>query len=240
MYFGGREPLLINDTHSHPLTLEKSVIYSSNIHSYLGVPILYKNGDMFGALCVMDSIKGDFKEEDFKILEKFSALFTSVIELEKQVTFDSLTGLYTRNYFYENFDNFINKGTLMLLDLDGFKQVNDNNGHDVGDIVLKEVAERITEILSEDGIGVRIGGDEFVIYFPNLIDTSSIKDKGKSIKNALSDWESIPYNVNISASIGIVKFESDELNLSTLLKVADTAMYHAKNKGKNSCHFLSI
>lgn len=195
---------------------------------------------MFGALCVMDSIKGDFKEEDVKILEKFSALFTSVIELEKQVTFDSLTGLYTRNYLYENFDNLINKGTLMLLDLDGFKQVNDNHGHDVGDIVLKKVAERITENLSEDGIGVRIGGDEFVIYFPNLLEITSIKDKGKSIKNALSDWDSLPYNVNISASIGIVKFYSNELNLSTLLKVADTAMYHAKNKGKNSCHFLSI
>ncbi|MRH42059.1 diguanylate cyclase [Aquibacillus halophilus] len=193
---------------------------------------------MYGTLCAIDSKISNFTKKDIEILQKFSNLFTYVIELEKKVHYDSLTELYSRNYLYDNFNYISDKGTLMLLDLDGFKEVNDVHGHHVGDKVLKEVGKRIKEFLDADSLGVRLGGDEFVILIPNLQDDLEIEYKANRILGVLSDWKN--FDINISASIGIIKFPYyDEISLENLLKKADNAMYQAKVKGENCFHAFS-
>jgi diguanylate cyclase len=230
---------LINDTSLNDFTRDLPVTYEANIGSYLGVPIFYKNGDMFGTLCVIDSKAANFTDKDIEVLQKFSNLFSSVVELEKKVQYDSLTELFSRNYLYDHFNSLADKGTLMLIDLDGFKEVNDVHGHSVGDKVLKEVGKRIKDFLDGNGFGVRLGGDEFVILFPNLQDHTQIEYKANCILSILSDWKKFSYDIDISASIGVVKCPCDGVNdLGNHLKKADRAMYCAKEKGKNRFQFV--
>lgn len=233
IFFGSQTPLIINDTRTHPITSKLPLTSELNIRSYLGVPVFYQNGEMYGTLCAIDSKISNFTEKDIKILERFSKLFSYVIELEKRVNLDTLTNLYNRGYLFDNFDYIADKGTLMLLDLDGFKQVNDSYGHDVGDSVLMEIGQRLNKI-KQFNIPFRLGGDEFVILFPNLLDNKKIDVAAKQILTTLSNWDSFKYPIDITVSTGIAKFPQDGTELQKVLKHADIAMYRSKQRGKNS------
>ena len=236
--FGNQGPLIINDSHTHPFTSKLPITDELNIHSYIGVPIFYKNGEMFGTLCALDSKPSNYEDEDIEILEKFSNLFSYVIELEQQMKIDFLTGLYNRNYLYNHFHHLAEEGSMMLIDLDGFKQVNDHYGHDVGDQVLMEVGHRLKQNIHTEDLAIRLGGDEFVLVFPNKTDMFFIEEIGSRISKQLSNWTSFFQPISVSASIGIVQFTRDGNNLRELLKKADTAMYNAKRAGKNTyIHF---
>ncbi len=233
IFFGSQTPLIINDTRTHPITSKLPLTSELNIRSYLGVPVFYQNGEMYGTLCAIDSKISNFTERDIEILERFSKLFSYVIELEKRVNLDTLTNLYNRGFLFDNFDYIADEGTLMLLDLDGFKQVNDSYGHDVGDSVLMEIGKRLNKI-KEFNIPIRLGGDEFVILFPNLLDNQKIDEAAKQLLTTLSNWENFKYPIDITVSIGIAKFPQDGTQLQKVLKHADIAMYRSKQRGKNS------
>ncbi|MEB1808410.1 MAG: sensor domain-containing diguanylate cyclase [Bacillaceae bacterium] len=237
IFFGNREPLIINDSKSHPFTSKLAVTNDLNIQSYIGVPIFYKDGEMFGTLCALDSKPSHFTEKDIDILVKFSNLFSYVIELEKQLKTDPLTGLYNRSYLSDNFEFIANKGAVMLLDLDGFKQVNDTYGHDVGDLVLKEVGNRLKQTIGTTDLAIRMGGDEFVLLLPHQTDKKLLEKLGKQLTKALSDWTTFEYSIDVSTSIGIVQYPQAGNELSTLLKKADYAMYEAKRNGKHTYRF---
>lgn len=123
---------------------------------------------------------------------------------------------------------------LMFLDLDMFKYINDKLGHDIGDLLLKEVAMRILECLRESDTAARIGGDEFVVLLPTVdsIDTAMLV--AEKIRHALSmPFEISGQRLNISSSIGIAVYPEHGSEEKVLLKNADTAMYLAKQKGRN-------
>jgi diguanylate cyclase len=236
IFFGSREPLIINDSKTHPFTSKLPITSELNIHSYIGVPVFYNDGEMFGTLCALDSKPANYTAEDVEVLVKFSNLFSYVIELEKQVRVDPLTGLYNRRYLYDNFEFISDSGTIMLLDLDGFKQVNDLHGHDIGDMVLIEVGKRLNKTIGIENLAVRLGGDEFVLVFPNQTDQISINEIGNTLIEVLSDWSSFGYSIQVSASIGIVPYPQEGTELKTLLTKADSAMYLAKMNGKSAYH----
>jgi diguanylate cyclase (GGDEF)-like protein len=209
----------------------------------LGVPIFYSSGVFFGTLCAVDSRTSNFHQDNIKTLSRLSKFFTYVLELEKQVNLDSLTGLYNRHYLYSLFEEVLtpdnsSKGTIMFLDLDGFKGVNDKYGHEMGDIVLKEVANRINKCLTEKDIGVRLGGDEFILLFPEMADVIEMEQKANEILHAMSNWTIFKHKLTLSASIGITIYPDDSKQIRTLLKYADTAMYKAKERGKNNFQFF--
>ncbi|MCK0472823.1 sensor domain-containing diguanylate cyclase [Halalkalibacter sp. APA_J-10(15)] len=233
IFLGNQEPLLINDAHRHPFTCQLPLTSELNIQSYVGVPIFYRNGEMYGTLCALDNQQDHFSDADLKLLEKCSNLFSYVIELEKKSTFDTLTNLYNRNYLYDHFDSTFKAGTLLSLDLDGFKEVNDSYGHDVGDLVLAEVGSRIKQQLTSDDMGFRLGGDEFAIILANFLDEDTILNRTNELLALLANWRDFKYENNITVSIGIVRFPEDGNDLQTLLKKADEAMYVAKKNGKN-------
>ncbi len=167
---------------------------------------------------------------------------TKYIEQEKKVKFlalhDPLTSLPNRLHFEQHFNNQIleknKKVTLLYIDLDRFKTINDSLGHHVGDALLKVFAQRLKSALDRGDFLARIGGDEFVV----LLEIKSEKDANKIAQRILkllqTPIEVLGHSLNITTSIGLSFFPSDGDNLETLLKHADTAMYRAKNSGRNN------
>jgi diguanylate cyclase (GGDEF)-like protein len=128
---------------------------------------------------------------------------------------------------------------LLFLDLDGFKQINDSFGHDVGDRLLKEVAQRLKTCIREEDTVARMGGDEFIIILNHIKsddDASLVADNVIKAVNrpvALSQ-----YSITPTASIGISVYPDDAESLTGLQKAADHAMYRAKDRGKNTYKFF--
>jgi diguanylate cyclase (GGDEF)-like protein/PAS domain S-box-containing protein len=168
-------------------------------------------------------------------------------ELRWQATRDSLTGLANRSLFMtmlgEAVENSAGCG-LLFVDLDGFKAVNDDFGHDAGDAVLKEVARRLRAAVRASDEVARLAGDEFVIV---LNDVRQIEDAVR-VAAKVVDVLAVPYPVEgdptrsidgISASVGIALCPADASSADGLLRAADAAMYRAKRGGKNRwCRFL--
>lgn len=204
------------------------------------MPIFYGNGEFFGTLCVVDSKPTLFTQDNIDILMSLSKFFTYVLELETQVGNDPLTGFCNRHYLYRHFDEIINSsdiGTIMFLDLDGFKNINDRFGHETGDIVLKEVARQIKLCLTDTDVAVRLGGDEFILVIPNMSNKSTIEQKAQLILDRINNSNICPYNMDVSTSIGITIYHQDSKDLDTLLRYADMAMYKAKAGGKDNFQF---
>lgn len=169
-------------------------------------------------------------------------------QAEKTIQFmayhDALTRLPNRFLFRRQLDQALRRQgnkvlAVMFIDLDRFKIINDSKGHSTGDILLTKVAGRIQEVVREDGIVSRQGGDEFIIL---LEDTS--KEHTALVAQQLLDQFNKPIEINqqeyvISASIGISLYPTDGEDQETLIKYADTAMYHAKEKGKNNYQFYT-
>ena len=167
--------------------------------------------------------------------------------LLQQANYDSLTQLPNRALSYDRLRQAliqakrksVNAGVLFI-DLDRFKAVNDTHGHGAGDELLRQVAQRITHcIRAGDTVG-RLGGDEFVVVLPEIADA---KDSGLIARKAI-DSLSRPFDlggleVSISASIGIASFPDDGDTVETLISNADTAMFGAKEAGRNACRFFS-
>ncbi len=156
---------------------------------------------------------------------------------------DHLTGLYNRRKFQEICETIVNigqrynhSGALLFLDLDSFKYVNDTLGHQIGDALLKVVANELVKIIRDTDTVARIGGDEFAILMPE-IDAEGACRVAQKISGHLHDL-TIP-GVVVSASIGIALFPEHGTIIGDLLANADIAMYQAKEYGQGSWHMFS-
>ncbi len=196
-----------------------------------------------------------------KYMLRASTAFNDVIDKQRQIQelafFDHLTGLANRTMFKETLENALSdceKTDLMLavmfMDLDRFKTINDTLGHHVGDMLLKHVSDRISScVRGSDAIGrfnnrqtrnyiSRLGGDEFTIMVPELKDPDNVALIARRLNESLS----APFVIDgselfISTSIGISIYPLDGTNAEDLMKHADLAMYHAKERGKNGFQF---
>lgn len=179
------------------------------------------------------------------VLESYEKeLINSQRRLLKQATIDSITGLYTRNVLIEdlskyNAPNDHTKVAVFFLDLDGFKPVNDNLGHEAGDIVLKKVGYRLKGVSNKSIRVYRLGGDEFVIAYFDYPDTDALV----RMADILIGLFNAPFNVydvnlSISASIGIALKTPQKGTPDQLLRYADIAMYQAKAEGKSRYKFF--
>lgn len=160
---------------------------------------------------------------------------------------DALTGLVNRFSLEERLSQAMhaahrnnNKLALIFIDMDRFKIVNDTLGHSAGDSLLIEVARRLEECVRESDIVARIGGNEFVIVLSNIKNSLAAAPIARSIVDKLGQ----PYDINnqkvfSSPSMGISLFPSDGDNADSLMKNADSAMYHAKEQGRNNYQFFT-
>lgn len=165
----------------------------------------------------------------------------------KLAYFDALTKLPNRRLFFDRLNQALShaqrykqKVALMYIDLDGFKLVNDSLGHDVGDLLLKEVAKRLKSCLRKSDTVARIGGDEFTCMLLNIEKPGDVTKVAQKVKKALARaYDFNGYNAKISGSIGISIYPGDTTDARQLIKNADVAMYHAKKHGKNSYEFFN-
>ncbi|WP_114324658.1 EAL domain-containing protein [Candidatus Colwellia aromaticivorans] len=164
-------------------------------------------------------------------------------ELIKLASSDTLTGLPNRAFFQANQTRLVKKNinhALLVFDLDNFKKINDSMGHQVGDNILCQVAERMLTLSSKKDTVYRLGGDEFSIIIEDTNDIHTITSLAKDILRTIAQpFKLKNQEIVLYSSIGIVLFPEDGLTGHELLKNADTAMYHAKGSGGNKYQFFS-
>lgn len=163
----------------------------------------------------------------------------------EEARFDLLTGLYNRNGFQHCMDVFFQQkeplGTLILFDLDNFKKINDFEGHPEGDRILTCFAQCLRDSFrTSDHIG-RLGGDEFIVLMQNTTSQELLKMRFQSVLNkvriALREYYD---KYQVSVSIGAVPITKKDTDYETLYKSADTALYIAKNMGKDQYYINKI
>lgn len=179
-------------------------------------------------------------------LEDRTELYLAQDEINQLTHFDPLTNLPNRNLLTLRMKSAIEENksknimALMYLDLDGFKHINDSLGHQSGDRLLKQIAERLTEHLTPDDTLARLGGDEFAILIPNVLAKGSIVNLVNSVLETISLPTIISDNsVVLTGSIGITLFPQDAQTVEELQKNADLAMYQAKKEQGNSYHIYT-
>jgi len=168
-------------------------------------------------------------------------------KLTKLAQNDSLTGLANRALFYNQLEHLILRtrrsnipSTLVLIDLDKFKQINDTMGHDVGDEVLKFVSNTLMNVIRDVDMAARLGGDEFAVILEKSGSPEHVQAVVDRIHQSLSRSITIAsYEVNISSSMGAVTFSQTVRDSSHLIKCADVAMYYAKERGRDNVQFYT-
>ncbi|GAA58388.1 diguanylate cyclase/phosphodiesterase [Pseudoalteromonas sp. BSi20652] len=158
---------------------------------------------------------------------------------------DGLTDLPNRRYFYEKLHALISKKeitfALIFIDLDGFKEVNDSLGHDYGDLLLHQVANRLKNCICENDIIARLGGDEFTLILQGVSDQLKAAEVADRIQKSLMQCIQIKKEkVYVTASIGLTFYPTDGHTVEELVKRADQAMYLSKRKGRNRYEFFSF
>ncbi|WP_273130623.1 sensor domain-containing diguanylate cyclase [Bacillus weihaiensis] len=243
--FDKRKPLIYkNLSEETGLKDLKNTLLMANVNAYVGIPVILSNGEVFGTLCAVQEKATEFDRNSIELIEKLAKMFSYYLELESMAYRDHLTGCYNR-YFLERFFSQCStteEGTVFFLDLDGFKIINDQLGHEAGDFVLKEVSLRIEKSIQQSklrGTAFRLGGDEFIV---NLVghNTKQILDEyAESLIKTLSSWDFHTKDFHLSVSIGIYNYSKKETqSIREILKKADNALYRAKTSGKNTYRYF--
>jgi diguanylate cyclase (GGDEF)-like protein len=209
-----------------------------------------KNHEIYAQLLTVSAVR-----DDDGTIKNYIAIFSDISEtkeqqyrLEQMAHYDVLTNLPNRTLLAERLDSALKHcqtneryAAVVLLDLDGFKEINDTFGHSVGDELLITLAHRFKSTLNQGDTISRFGGDEFVAVLTNL---KQAQDFGPTVKNMLKAASTpVKYGENelkVSASIGLTVYPSDDTDAEQLIRHADQAMYLAKQKGKNCFHLFDI
>ena len=185
-----------------------------------------------------------------RLNKKLKKEITSRIKVEKELKHlaqhDDLTGLANWRMLEEKIQNNSNQThsikknqTILFVDIDGFKFVNDSYGHKIGDLLLISIADRLKGCFTDNQIIARFGGDEFIVCISQAISEDSIKSTAeKVLKTLKKPYDIDGLQINISASIGISISPDDGEDIEVLTQKADTAMYEAKKSGKNTYKFF--
>lgn len=228
------------------------------LQGYAGVPIRDREGVVIGVVWVV-SRKPLFMPPDWvNVMDIIATRISAEIErkrtmerLEYQATYDALTSLPNRRLLLDRLNQaqslcrrHNHSGAVLFMDIDHFKTINDSLGHNVGDLLLQQISERLSSEIRDEDTASRLGGDEFIVLFAELDSNRQVAaqqaHKGaEKILKTLSE----PYTINdnilhITPSIGIVIFPMDGENADDILKYADTAMYRAKEDGRNTIRFF--
>lgn len=208
--------------------------------SALLVPLL-QNGEITGAIVVLDQEMGYFSYEDLKFLHLISQ-HTSLaitnatlhVEMERLIITDNLTGLHTRKYLNDRILESMKLhayGSMLLIDVDNFKKVNDKHGHLVGDDILMQVSNILKENIRSTDVAARWGGEELVVYLPNVSN-----DQALAVAERIREQVASRTNPSVTVSIGVSSWKQEDPVKSTdqLFFDADQALYYVKNHGKNS------
>ncbi len=255
------EPFLVEDVENDPRIKQKNRLRYKT-RSFVSVPVRIEDR-IIGVLNLSDKITGEaFDEDDLKLIQSFAtqaaivmernSFYTQIEELRRLSITDPLTGLLNRRYLLDRLEEELSRSqrhgrlfSLLMLDIDGFKDYNDTFGHPMGDRALKAISEAILNSVRSIDIVSRYGGDEFMVILPETDKALAVSiaerlksDVGKTeLANSLTDAGLSPSNLTLS--IGIASYPEDGNTTEMLIEHVDKALYLAKNKGRNRIEVFS-
>ena len=214
------------------------VVNFPNIRFYAGCPLKSVNGCILGTLCIIDKVPRVFNEEDIEILKDLASMVEDELEAIQMATLDELTKISNRRGFLLLAEHYLNfclrqdvPASLVYLDLNGFKQINDNFGHAEGDAVLVAFASQMKNSFRQTDLFARIGGDEFVILFSKTSEIPANDIMKKFSKSIEKYNEEANRGYDISFSYGVIEFDPDRhVSVDIILGDADSLMYERKKQ----------
>ncbi len=228
---------------------DRELMETSGIHAALGYPILTSTGVLMGAILAFRDTPGEPLASEMESLEVVSRLTSISVEqnelneqLSYQANHDALTQLPNRAHFESELEKRLKvleqtgrQVGLILLDLDGFKQINDTLGHAAGDDLLRQVASRLSKGFAGLGMVGRMSGDEFMLRIDHFADPIDLETVAESMLETIrKPFPIMNTEVFITASVGLSLFPNDATARDSLIRNADTAMYQVKRFGRNA------
>lgn len=213
----------------------------AQLRFYAGIPLRTRDGFILGTLCAIDNKPRSFTACNLAVLTDLGAIVMHELELRRTAEVDGLTKVLTRGAFHGQARQVLalmarqeRPSSVIMLDIDRFKAINDTYGHIAGDLVLSAVAGLCQkQIRSTDLLG-RLGGEEFAILLPGSSSRDAARVAEKVRKAiAAAKFEVGDVVVSITSSFGIAAFEDDTDDLNALLGLADAGLYAAKSSGRN-------
>ena len=251
------EPLLVEDIEKDPrINQQNKPRYKTK--SFVSIPLKIEDR-VAGVLNISDKTTGEvFKENDLRLIQFFAAnasiaierslLYKKTSELKELSITDPLTGIFNRRYLNSRlseevarFNRYKQPFSLLMIDIDGFKEYNDKFGHSTGDRVLKILADAIVASLRNTDLATRFGGDEFVLILSQTPKVDAINLANRIKENAenanIPHKEEFP-SKELTVSIGLTSYPDDASSITELLEKTDEALYLAKKSGRNKLVYL--
>lgn len=252
MAVGSRQLILVDDieTHKKPVIKKSQRAFSGNYQtSNCAIVPLVCQDRVVGVLNLADKMNGDqFNSNDIALIELFSQLIGASIgnirlfeRIQHQATTDGLTGLVNHKTFYEVLEKELWRSrryggpiSVIMVDVDNLKKINDTYGHRAGDKVIKEISRKIKESIRQIDTAARYGGDEFAVILPN----TSLSDATVVAQRMVETVASSPVTwkkelITLSISVGLGQYDA-ETNPEDITSRSDQALYMAKKAGKNT------
>lgn len=238
-----RDPLVIENVLDDPrFTDSPLVVGPPYVRSYAGVPLRTPDGYNIGALCAMDTRARRFSPADIAILSNFANIVCDELELRLIAQVDHLTGALTRRGFVDQAQREMERtlrygpaSSLVMIDVDHFKRVNDTHGHAIGDHVLRQFASIAETTLRPCDLFGRLGGEEFALLMPETTGAAALVVAERLRKNIAEHPMAIPGGgaIHVTASFGVAELSASFATFTAWLERADTMLYAAKSGGRN-------
>jgi diguanylate cyclase (GGDEF)-like protein/PAS domain S-box-containing protein len=251
--FAAGKPVWVADISREPGLQRHVFLERAGLHGAFAFPLI-ASGQVLG---VLEFFHRDVREPDPMLIEVAQSIGSHIgqfivrMQAEEAVKFvalhDALTQLPNRVLFNQRLEQAIAQAqrhgrrlAVMFIDLDRFKVINDTLGHESGDQLLREVAQRLTDNLRAGDIVARLGGDEFVVLLEDVTEAAGIASVAEKLIAALTaNFVVADREVHVTASVGISTYPTDAEDQRSLLRFADIAMYRAKEQGRNTFQFYS-
>ena len=211
-----------------------------HIRSYAGIPLMTPDGYNIGSLCAIDDQPREFSAAEISILKNFAKLVVDELELRQVLSTDQLTGAMARAAWFDVAAKEVTRArryertlSLLVLDIDHFKSVNDRLGHTAGDAVLRQVAQVVLGALRQSDVLGRFGGEEFVVLLPEtvLADAAFLAER---VRKAVAQASYPGHDtLRCTISIGVAELSQTEQVIATLFERADNAVLQAKTDGRD-------
>ncbi len=232
-----------------------------NLKSTMIFPIISQDesgnneSDVLGAVFMRRKRKVEFNEEHKNLANvliqqaaKAITYSSNLKRINELAIKDGLSGLYNHRHFKEMLLNFVARAlrysedlSVVIIDVDNFKKINDDHGHQAGDVIISEIGNLLASCIREIDIAARYGGDEFAIVLPKTNESGALFVTEKIVKRIEASKILNSDKVNITFSIGISSFPKNAMTMDGLIEKADIALYEAKDRGKNqTIHFNDI